>query len=72
MAQSPYSTKLVQAFANIDPQKRVVAALAKDPKKKAQYAAAVKTLESYQKTYDDLKAAEKKWQEDQKKKADTS
>ena len=72
MAQSPYSTKLVQAFANIDPQKRVVAALAKDPKKKAQYAAAVKQLEAYQKTYDDLKLAEKNWKESQKKKADTS
>lgn len=72
MAQSPYSTKLLQAFSNIDPQKRVVALLAKDPKKKAQYAAAVKTLEAYQKTYDDLKVAEEKWKESQKKKADTS
>lgn len=72
MAKSPYSTKLLQAFANIDPQKRVVALLAKDPKKKAQYAAAVKQLEAYQKTYDDLKAAEENWKESQKKKADTS
>lgn len=72
MAKSPYSTKLVQAFAFIDPQKRVVAALAKDPKKKAQYAAAVKQLEAYQKAYDDLKLAEENWKESQKKKADTS
>jgi hypothetical protein len=72
MAKSPYSTKLVQAFANIDPQKRVVAALAKDPKKKAQYAAAVKQLEAYQKTYDDLKVAEENWKESQKKKSETS
>lgn len=72
MAQTPYSTKLRQAFANIDPQKRVVALLAKDPKKKAQYLAAVKQLEAYQKTYDDLKTAEENWKKSEKKKADTS
>lgn len=65
MAQTPYSTKILQAYSNIDPQKRLVTALAKDPKKKSQYDAAVKQLQAYQKTFDDLKAAEKQWREKQ-------
>ena len=72
MAQTPYSTKILQAYSAIDPQKRVVAALAKDPKKKAQYNAAVKQLAAYQKEYDDLKAAEKTWQEKQKTNKNTA
>jgi hypothetical protein len=72
MAQTPYSTKLLQAYSNIDPQKRVVATLAKDAKKKTQYAAAVKQLAAYQKAYDDLKEQEQKWRDEQETKKKTT
>jgi len=71
MAQTPYSTKLLQAYSNIDPQKRLVADLAKDPKKKTQYNNALLQLAAYQKEFNDLQKQEQDWKEKQTKDKNT-
>ena len=71
MAQNPYSTKILAAYANIDPQKRLVADLAKDPTKKTQYNAALKLLKKFQDDFNELKKQELDWKNEQTKNKNT-